>query len=297
MKAKKEIGYICVVISSMFWGTIPLFTRYLYQTGCSPVQVAGIRCYLVAVMALIGLIVSKDIRRFSIKNIPFYLIYGILAIGGTFLAYAISIERLSTATAAILLYTAPAFVNILNWVIYKIPLTRIKITSLILTFLGCALVSEVYDIQVLKGNAVGIIVGILAGFLYSLTTVFGAKANKIYSGRMNGFLVQIFGAVLFLFILPPQKIFEIGLSVQQEIFFVALALLSTFIPYTLYLYALGLKIDSGLASVMTNLEPVMATVYGMIILRENIGFIQLVGIFVVFVGVTIPILKREGENV
>lgn len=296
MKRKSFWGYVSILGSSLFWGAIPLFTRYLYLTGISPVQVAGLRCYMAAVPAFGGLLLCLRRERLNGKDVLFYLVYGTLAIGGTFLTYAVSIRLLSVAAAAVLLYTGPAFVNILNRIIYKIPLTPVKVFSLAATFCGCILVASAYDPAVLNADLTGIVIGVLSGFFYSLTTVFGTKGKQKYSGMMNGFLLQFFGAFVFLFILPPWKIPDLKLTVIQILYLGGLAVFSTFIPYTLYLLGMGFDVDGGTASIIASLEPATATIYGMLWLGDCLEGHQVLGILIVLAGVLLPILKDKRKN-
>lgn len=299
MKRKSYWGYASILASSLFWGTIPMFTRYLYQTGVSPVQAAGLRCYMAALLSLPGIFFCGKRNGLKGKDVPFYFLYGILAIGGTFLSYAVSIKLLPTAAAAVLLYTGPAFVNILNRIVYKIPLTPVKTVSLAATFCGCIMVAGACDPAALKSNLPGIATGILSGFFYSLTTVFATKGKQKYSGAMNGFLIQFFGAFAFVFLLPPWRIPALALTARQFLFLGGLALFATFIPYTLYLFGMGLDVDGGTASILATLEPAAATVYGIFWFGDRLESRQLLGIFVVLAGVLLPILeeKRAGSAV
>ena len=60
----------------------------------------------------------------------FYILYSLLAMSGTFIAYASAVEQLPIAMASVLLYTAPVFVNVLNRVLYQVPFTREKVFSM-----------------------------------------------------------------------------------------------------------------------------------------------------------------------
>ena len=104
-------GYIYVFLSAILWGMLPVFTRLLYAAGSTPLEVSSVRAYLGAGMALLAMLFSGDIRKCRLKDVPFYMLYGTFAIAGAFLFYALSMRLLSTAMAAVLLYTGPAFVN------------------------------------------------------------------------------------------------------------------------------------------------------------------------------------------
>lgn len=298
LKRNVLLGYLCVSLSAVFWGAIPIFSRQLYATGCTPQQVSSTRSYLAALISLFALIFFRRIRQVRLKDIPYFLFYGIFAIGLTFFFYATSTHLLPTAMAAILLYTGPAFVNILNRVFYKDPITRVKLIALVCTFCGCALVVRVYDFNSLKSNLVGIVIGLLSGLCYSMTTVLSRKADAVYTGKTKAWLIMLFGSLPFFLIQPPYKI--VVYSAKQFELFAFLAIIGSFIPYTLYLHGLDYGIDEGSASIVATVEPVAATIFGVIVFGDRLEIIQLIGILIVLAGVTLPIFydkaRRSGRQ-
>lgn len=294
---KKLLGYASIVLSTLLWGTIPVFSKALNASGATSTEVAAMRSYLAAILAFLGLLAFGDLKRFKAKDIPFYIVYGVLAIGGTFLSYSVSISHQSTAVAAVLLYTGPAFVNILNRIFYKIPLTKLKVGAMLLTFAGCILVVNIYDLSGLKSNLIGIIAGVLSGFFYSLTTVIGTKAQSKYSGRMNTWLMLLFAPLVFAFVEPPWSLR--AFTGSQWLMFGGLALLGSVLAYTVYLVGIDLGVDGGIASIVATLEIVTATVYSAIAFRDTLTPLQIAGIGVVFAGVVLPILfegRKEKEG-
>lgn len=287
-------GYICVFLSAILWGMLPVFTRLLYAAGSTPLEVSSVRAYLGAGMALLAMLFSGDIRKCRLKDVPFYMLYGTFAIAGAFLFYALSMRLLSTAMAAVLLYTGPAFVNIFNRILYKIPITPVKWTALVLTVAGCALVVRIYDLASLKVNAVGILIGLLSGICYSITTVMSRKAKEKYCGRMNGWLILILGTLPFWVISPPWRI--PAPTPQQWVLFVGIAGCCSMIPYTVYLTALDGELDGGVASIVATAEPIAATLFGTIFFGDQLEKLQIAGIVVVIIGVIIPILSELSEQ-
>lgn len=287
-------GYIYVFLSAILWGMLPVFTRLLYAAGSTPLEVSSVRAYLGAGMALLAMLFSGDIRKCRLKDVPFYMLYGTFAIAGAFLFYALSMRLLSTAMAAVLLYTGPAFVNIFNRILYKIPITPVKWAALVLTVTGCALVVRIYDLASLKLNAVGILIGLLSGICYSITTVMSRKAKEKYCGRMNGWLILILGTLPFWVISPPWRIS--APTPQQWILFVGIAGCCSMIPYTVYLTALDGGLDGGVASIVATAEPIAATLFGTIFFGDRLEKLQVAGIAVVIIGVIIPILSELSEQ-
>ena len=293
MKAKHLMGYALVLAGAVMWGTIPLFTRYLYGTGLAPLDVASVRSYLSAALAFLLLIAFGDLKNVRRRDIPFYIIYSMLAMSGTYISYANSVKLLPTAMASVLLYTAPVFVNVLDRIIYHIPFTGEKLIALILTIAGSALVVRIYDPESLKVNAAGIAVGVLAGFCYSLTTVIGTKAKEKNSGRCNGLLILALSFILFLPMRSPAILAR--LTGKQLLYAAGLALISTIIPYVLYLCGLSCGIDGGNASIAATVELVAATLFGVIAFGDRVGLLQILGMGIVFLGVAWPVIAKKGS--
>ena len=103
-------GYLYVLLSGFLWGTLPVFCRLAYNMGADSLSAAGARAYISAIIFFIIFLYRGTFKELKIKDIPFYILYGLVGVGGTFYFYMLAIERLSTAMASILLYTAPAFV-------------------------------------------------------------------------------------------------------------------------------------------------------------------------------------------
>ncbi len=291
VRSKQLLGYALVLASAVMWGTIPLFTRYLYETGLAPLDVASVRSFLSAALAFLLLIAFGDLKKVRRRDIPFYIIYSMLAMSGTYIAYANSVKLLPTAMASVLLYTAPVFVNVLERIFYHIPFTGEKLVSLVMTIAGSALVVRIYDPESLKVNAAGIAVGVLAGFCYSLTTVIGTKAKEKNSGRCNGLLILALSFILFLPMRSPAILTR--LTAKQLLYAAGLALLSTIIPYVLYLCGLSCGIDGGNASIAATVELVAATLFGVIAFGDHVGILQILGMGIVFLGVAWPVIAKK----
>jgi len=291
VKNKKNNDYIRVLISAVLWGSLPVFTRLLYTFGNTPIIVSACRGYIAAGIIVVWFALNGTFKKLKLREIPFYLLYGAVAIGGCFILYATAMKMLSTAMAAILLYTGPAFVILLNRIFYKEPITKIKVGALILTVVGCILTVRAYDIGELRAHLGGIAIGLLSGLCYSMTTVLGERAKRYQDGVTNGGLMLISGSLVFLIIQPPWTI--PALSKMEILLFLGIAIIGSVIPYTLYLSSLDRGMDGGIASIVATVEPVCGVLCGVLIFGEMLDVFQIIGIVLVVAGVSIPILHGK----
>jgi drug/metabolite transporter (DMT)-like permease len=290
----KRAGAAYVTAAAIMWGGLPIFSRYAYMNGSDPITAAAMRSYIAALAFFVWFLIDGTFKKVSIKDVPFYLFYGLVSFGGASLCYMISVNRLSTSMAAMLLYTSSGFVVVLNWLIYKEPITKLKFIALICTFGGCFLVVRGYDLSLLTINMRGILIGLASGLCYSLTTVVGHRAKEKYSGRTNAGLMVIFGMIIFLVLRPP---WQIPMPTLPEwTAYLGLAIPGTVLGYMLYLKGLDTELDGGLASIMATTEPIVATILGFLLFYDRLEFLQLVGIAIALFGVVLPIIVDRKTN-
>ncbi len=281
------LGIICIIMAAVFWGVFPVFNRLLYAEGFSAIQTTALRAFAAGTVYFIWGALTGVFKGIKLSDLPFFFFYGMAAIFYTNLFYSHGIKHLSSAMAAMLLYTAPAFVIIFSAIFFRDPITKTKLVSLILTFSGSFFVVKGYDLDSLKLNAVGIIFALLSGVSYSLLTVIGRVALKKYTSVQNSFIPIIFVSIAFLVVCPPHTI-EIS-GVKNIALALALGIIGTVIPYYLYIKGLSLGVDGGNASLIANLEPITATVCGVVFFDDSLVIPQIIGIFVTLFGAALPI--------
>lgn len=294
MKNRQAFGYFLIVVSAVLWGFLPLFTKNLILLGCSSLAISAGRSLISGFCCFLMLMLTGDYRKVQRRDLPFYFLYGLLALGGTVIFYTLAMRQLSSAMASVLLYTAPAFVNILNRLIYKIPLTKSKIVSLVVTFIGCALVVRIYNADAFRADFIGILFGLASGFSYSLTTVMGTAARDKYSGRVNGWLMMIFAGIIFIPLKPFWSLPAFSTSIALNM--IGLALVGSVIPYTLYLVGMSMRVDGGTASIISTLEVVVATFVGIVFFGDRLEGWQVLGIAIVLIGIVIVEIGNRSKN-
>ena len=147
--------------------------------------------------------------------------------------------------------------------------------------MGCAFVSGIVGgAETLSAS--GILFGLGAGFGYALYSIFGRYAlEKNYSSVTISFYTFLFASLSTLFFVDAGEVFAtIGSSPQLTAKTVLLVLLVTLLPYLSY--TRGLKgMENGTASVLASVEPVVATLVGILIYKEEMSLQNVIGICLV----------------
>ena len=238
------------------------------------------------ILAILFLIYDRSIFRIRLRHLPLFLAMGLVSILLFTLCYFRSQQVSSLAVAAILLYTAPTFVVILSAILWKDKITKRKLLALVLAFLGCCFVAGILNGQ-LTLTTDGLLLGIGSGLFYSSYTIFGRFALKHYQlyrhllhlpHRRDWIPVydQRRGPVHHLPTPPRGSLLSLGLMVC-----------GTVLPYILYTKGLNDLGDSGKASILASVEPVVASLVGILAFGEPMTLGVVLGLVCILASVYI----------
>ena len=178
--------------------------------------------------------------------------------------------------SAILLYTAPAMVVLMSAAVFRERVTRRKILALALALLGCSFVTGVWsgDASV---TAVGVLFGLGAGFLYALYSIFAPFGLRHYTPFTVVYWTFVFGGLGSLFLLDAGEMRTVFADGRMILVALGLIVISTVLPYLLYTNGLA-RVESGKASILASLEPVVASFVGILAFGEPVSLMVFLGL-------------------
>lgn len=286
--SKKLKSTIYVLIAGIMWGLIGLFVRNLAKYDIPSMCIVFIRSFAGTIlMALFLVIYDVSLFRIKLKDLWCFIGTGILSLTFFNLCYFTTMTLTSLSVSAILLYTAPSIVMFLSFFIFKERLNARKIIAVVLAFIGCVLVTGVIGSSS-KVPGFAILTGLGAGFGYALYSIFARFAlNKGYHSFTVTFytlFMSVVGSVAFF---DSDITFRIISDKPSTIGFMLLfGLISTTLPYIFY--TLGLNgMESGKASIIASIEPVTATLVGVIVFHEGMTIMGMIGALVVLASIVI----------
>lgn len=286
MKKSPRGAYASILAAAALWGIIGVWNRNLMAAGLSPTGIVVVRNFG-GMLLLLAVFAVKDRGVFRVRreHLKYFFGTGIISVV-LFTSCYFSCQKIcSLAVASILLYTAPSFVVILSAILWKEPVTKKKLLALALTLVGCACVCGVFD-GGLTVTFTGILLGLGAGFFYALYSVFGRYALAHYSSMTVTVWTFIFAGPASLVMLRPAEMRAVFTAPSAWLLAAGLVVFSTVAPYILYTRGLA-RVESGKASIMASLEPVVAALAGVLIFGEPMGLLTLLGILCVLAGVYI----------
>jgi len=278
------LGNFYILVAAGLWGVLGSVSKLVFEQGVSPLEAAFWRAALASIVFGTHAVVIQKVRV-NPRDLPAILGFGLVGIALFYGAYQMAIQTGGAALAAVLLYTAPAIVALLSWLILKEPMDRGKIIAVALTLVGVAAISlQSGKVQVTVG---AVFWGLVSALTYATYYLFG----KLYLYRYTtptAFLYALPVGALGLF--PFVHFANKNLTAWAALVFLTLA--STYLAVMVY-YA-GLKrLEATRASVVATMEPVIAGVVAWLWWGEKFGWLGYLGAALVLFGVLLMVMKPQ----
>lgn len=296
--SEQTIGYSMIFIAGALWGTVGLFVKLLTSIGADASLAAFMRLFmgfwiLFPIMFYVGGLKMFKIDKTSLKHC---LILGVLSHALFNYYYNKCIVSVGVATASILLYTSPIFVSVLSVIIFKEFIGKQKIFALFLNILGCFLMVSGGKLGNLQISFLGVVFGLVAAFFYSLTTIVG----KITTGKIHPFTVVfyslLFGWLTLAMIVRPWKYVVLASSLKFWLYGFGFGLIPTIGSYLFYMIGLNKNLESSRAPVIASVEAVVGTLIGLLLFKEKLGAINILGIILLLLSIGLMNLERKTSS-
>lgn len=291
---KKYLSYLFVILGAAFWGFIGVFNRILAGVGVDVQNRVFLRLFpSMLLLTLVFALFRHQVFHVNPKHLPIFMGSGFLSVCCLSWVYFNCQMECSLAVAAILLYLAPSMVVIMSAILWKTPVTRRKLTALVLALAGCALVSGVVGGE-LTASWRGLLFGLASAFCYATYTIFAHYGLTHYDSYTMLYWTFFFAGIGSLLFLDAPALAP---ALSNPRFFwgaAGLVLISAVLPYLFYTKGLE-GVESGKAAIIANVEPVVAALAGFAFYGETPTVWVLLGILCVLGGVVI-LAKEDSSN-
>lgn len=290
---------ILVALAAVLWALLGIFSVQIHKFGFLSTEISALRWIFAAViMFVLVLVTDRKKLKIKLKDVWMFALAGIFSYMLTSMFYFISMGLTSAAVANVLMYASPVWVLIMSRIFFNEKFNAIKLISIFGTVGGCVLVSGLMSKGSGVFNAVGIAFGVMSGVSYSAYSIIGKALLTKYSNATLTAYACIFAGIASVFTINPQSIINIiSAAPKSLIYIIAMATLSTAVPYMLYTVGLS-STTASRAAVIACIEPVCSTLISVFVLKENVVLSQYVGIAVILLMILIlQFSKDDGGDV
>lgn len=273
-----------VALAALCWGLSGGIGGILMADGWDAFVVSFYRGVIGLLFVLAWLALRPAGSGLASRRLWFWSVIAGLGIAGNFAFYFISIAEGSVAVAASLMYCAPVFVYLVSFALKLERLTPLEWAAIAMVMLGIVLLTRIYEIGTGSVTPIGAGAGLLSGLFYAVF-IFGFKYAAPH-GNPQAILVIAFAVVVATLIWPGDADQAVAvLSTPSWPLFVILGVLGSGLSFILYI--VGLKHTTpAVASIVAMVEPVTASLFGIVILNESLAGLQILGMGFILVTVT-----------
>ncbi len=289
----KNFSTAFVAIAALFWGLSGGIGGILTDDGWDPVMVSFYRGAIGFLFVFVWLALR---RRNSGLNNPWLWFWSVIAglgVAGNFAFYFVSIAEGSVAVAATLMYCAPVFVYLVSFILKLEKPTLKKWIAIVIVLVGVVLLTEIHDVGSEDITLFAIITGLLAGLSYAIF-IFGFKYAAPH-GSPQAILVIAFAilSIILFFLGDSVQAAEVLTSSSWPLFLL-LGVIGAGLSFIFYIVGLN-HTAPAIASIVAMVEPVTASLFGVFILSETLGGLQIIGVVLILVTATALSVKSDNQ--
>ena len=314
-----KLSPLFIVLAGCLWGSMGIFVRRLNDAGIQSMSIVFIRAlFTAAITFALTALRNKELLKIKLRDIWIFAGTGLISIVLFNFCYFTAISMMSLSAAAILLYTSPIFVMLLSAMIYKERITVQKVIAVVLSLAGLSLVTGVFggarltpmgivfgllsafgyaNSAVVSVTPSGVLYGLGSALGYAMYSIFGRAAiNRGYGSLTTTAWSFAFAALFSAFFADYGAIFgAVSDSALIIPYTVVFAIVASVAPYVLY--SLGLRgTETGKAAVIASVEPIAASLFGIILYHEIPTVQSVFGILLVLAALAMCIITPKKHN-
>lgn len=287
-------GSALVVLAALFWGLSGGIGGILTADDWDPIVVSFYRGAIGLLFVAGWLAARPGGSGLGSARLWGWSALAGLGVAGNFALYFVSIAEGSVAVAATLMYCAPVFVYLASFILGLERATLLKWAALAIVLAGVVLLTGAHDVAASDVTLLAAGAGLLSGVCYAVF-IFGFKYAAPH-GSPQAILVVAFAVVVpILFWLGDGEQIAAVLTTSSWPLFAALGVLGAGLSFIFYV--VGLRSTApAVASIVAMVEPVTASLFGVVVLDQGLGTLQVLGMGLILVTVTWLAVRSSPEG-
>lgn len=303
-------GYALYLSASILFALNGTVSKSILLTGIDAARLSQLRVTAAFFILLIFLAILKPrALRITWREIPLLLVYGILGVAMTQYLYFVALTYLPVGVSLLIEFTSPLMVALYMRFMWKIPTRKTVWLALVMALIGLAMVAQVW--LGFSLNATGVIAAFGAAVALSIFYLVGDKQLRAPKPRdaVSLTMYAFAASALFWAVVQPwwsfpwEKISGVSeplgsAEIELPLWLMAtsMVVLGTVIPFWLVVASLK-HLRASQASTIGLTEPLFATIIAWVLLGESLTGIQLVGGFLILLGVFVAERSRKNTEI
>ncbi|NLP44462.1 MAG: DMT family transporter [Peptococcaceae bacterium] len=288
MTARSQ-GFILVFLSALFYSTLGIFGKYIYNTGIEMSSVIILRFFATVILLGTFLLISRKEPLLTLSR-P-VLFQGVFFVA-TAIFYFMAVKYLSAGLATVILFAHPALVAVLAVIFYREKIKATQVFGLMLALLGLFFISELHIGDSMALSPLGLTLAILSAVVYGVYVLLGQKSVKTDGVWTITFTVALMGLVILALVFPRSIPALFSITLYQLLLGFAMAFFGTLLPVVLLLKGVQ-KLGASIGSLISIIEVPLALFLAYIVLGEVLTTRQIVGTILIVISTIVAIGGKD----
>ena len=290
---KETAGYLLIILASCFFGGSASLGKTLMRDGLSTVMLMQIRSVLTTTV-LFPFLLAFGRRHIKVQKEAFPLFVA-LAVPGLALvnaSYYYAVKTLTIALAVFIQFTSPALVFLYGFLSGKEKATPSKAAALVLSIAGTYLMVQLQSRSMDTVSWMGVLSAFVSTLSFAFYVILSHHLGKKYSAWTILFYGYGIAAVFWCFVQNPAETFQRLAESDLWSGAVLFTLLSTLIPFILFLSGLRRVTPTG-AAISSTTETLFASLFAFVLLGETLSAGQVIGAVFILAAIFLLVYQKE----
>lgn len=293
-KLNRIKGFTCGIISASTFGLIPLFVVPVLKSGMPINSIMFYRFALSVILFSVLVLIERVNLKVTLKEL-FTLIWLGALYAATSIILTTSYDMLPSGIATTLHFLYPVLVTLIGILFFHDILRKRTVFAILISLAGVYLLCFGHSQGAISSK--GIIWVMVSVITYALYIV---GINHSMVAKMDGLKLTFYVLIVSFVIFSVKLFIEHGtpaLSHDRGVWInlFLLALIPTVVSDLSLVWAVQ-NIGATTTAILGCMEPLTATVVGIIFLGEQFEFIQIAGVGAIILAVTLVLLRRHRKG-
>ncbi|MFY3791239.1 EamA family transporter [Ureibacillus sp. MALMAid1270] len=287
---------LLIIIASSSYGILSTIVKVAMNRGYTSAEATASQYAIGFLLALIlFLITQRKLPKLNRTGLLFIVLAGVCT-GTTGIVYNQSLNYLPASLAVVLLFQFTWIGMFIDCFLRKRLPSRSETISLIFLFIGTILAAGIIDVDLSTIAWQGWAFGLASALSFAIFIQFNSRPVEGVTTISRTLIMSFVALVIISLFSSPEIIWNGQLFGTELLFFgLTLGVFGIILPIVLFSIAAP-KVGGGLTSILSAMELPVAIIASVLVLRETLTILQVIGIVLVIVGMVLPTVLAQKKT-
>ena len=278
---------LMIVIASSSYGILATIVKLAMKAGFTSAEaITSQYVFGFALMLILVIFTQRSLPKLNKAGVVTLVLAGSFT-ACTGIVYGQALNYLPASLAVVMLFQFTWIGLLMDCLIKKRLPSRIEVISLLFLFAGTILSAGILNVDLSQIAWQGWVLGFIAACSFAAFLQINSRPVEGITPIARTFVLSIVALLIISFVLTPEIIWNGQIFNGLWKYGLALGFFGIVLPIMLFSLAAP-KVGGALVSILSAMELPVAIIVSVLVLGEILTYLQMVGIVLVLIGMTLP---------